>query len=107
MRFDLFQQIIRRIHQDIHCPKCEKRLNESALEVFGLNSEVVELATVCSGCQSVVDILAHIELRMPSQLKPLHMRALSRKQISSDAVQKISDRIRNFQGKDIQELFQS
>jgi len=109
MRFDLFQQIIRRIHRDVHCPKCEKRLHETDLEVLGMSHELVELATICPGCQSIVDILAHIELHHAGGggIKPLQMRSITRKHLSPDSVRKISEAVRGFSGTDIQELFSS
>ena len=72
-----------------------------------MSHDLVELATGCPQCGSIVDILAHIELHHAGGIKPLQVRGQTRRQLSPDSVRKISEAVRGFSGQDIKELFQS
>jgi len=107
MKFSHFQQIIDRIRTDVPCPECGAFFDEAEINIESVSSKNIEFFIPCPYCFAEVIVLAQIEIiqRVHHSINkpaPLQQGA---KNISPETVKNLSQFLKNFQGRDVRELF--
>lgn len=106
MKFNHFQDIVHRICDDIPCPRCRGDFDELDIEVQGASEKNIEFFAECPHCGAEVCISAHIQTRVPiKQNGGFLQRKHKGIRISPDNIQRITNTLQNFRGKDVRELF--
>ncbi len=107
MKFSHFQQIIDRIRTDVPCPECGAFFDEAEINIESVSPKNIEFFIPCPHCFSEVVVLAQIEIiqRVHNSVRKQPPIEQGQKGISSETVKDLSQFLKNFQGRDVRELF--
>jgi len=107
MKFSHFQQIIDRIRTDVPCPECGAFFDEAEINIERVSSKNIEFFISCPYCYAEVVVLAQIEIiqRVHHSIRKPTSVEKGQKGISPESVKDLSQFLKNFQGRDVRELF--
>lgn len=116
MKIQYLEQIIARIQDEIHCPKCKNVFKKENIEVNSVYKNRIEFATHCHICGAQSQISANIgvlplpqsnvsnsisKMKLPKKNENINEGS----KLGFDSVHQIFDDLARFKGTDIRTLF--
>jgi len=102
MKLQHVQQLIDHILRDVDCPYCRGSLDRAFVDGFNATHQQLEFIAECPHCA------AELVVNGVMQRKPVGgEKSVAQRVLSPDAVREITQRVRDFRGRDVRELLQS
>ena len=100
MKFEQFQQLIDCIEKDVRCPQCHKNLKKkNSVDILSARLNDIHLSVECPHCGVNVEMMAQLEELKKSSV------TTSQEKLSMQSIKNISDALKNFKGKKVEDLF--
>ena len=113
MNLKQFEQIVQQIRGGAPCPKCKKLTKNPKIEIKKVDENLAQFGVQCPHCSAKFFVSAQIEkIDNLEKLKkivppPKNLENENQKieKISAEKIFKIAEKIKNFRGKNVNELF--
>ena len=115
MNLKQFEQIVQQIRRGAPCPKCKKLTKNPKIEIKKVDKNLSQFEVQCPHCNAKFFVSAQVEkidnLEKLKKIAPppknLKNQKIEKKieKISAEKIWKIAEKIKNFRGKNVNELF--